>query len=68
MTLSRIGSSFTSAAQRAAEAAKRVPSPEPPAERKEKRKKVSWVKEDALADVRWFLKVSWLSAVCHSSW
>lgn len=43
------------ASSRAAAAAARIPSPEPIV-RKEKRKKVSWVIEDNLETVRWFLQ------------
>uniref|UniRef100_A0A1D1ZY36 Serine/threonine-protein phosphatase 1 regulatory subunit 10 n=1 Tax=Auxenochlorella protothecoides TaxID=3075 RepID=A0A1D1ZY36_AUXPR len=42
------------AAQRAAAAAQRVPSPEP-APRRAKAKSVRWVEEDRVAAVRWFL-------------
>jgi hypothetical protein len=47
---------YVDAATRAAEAARRIPSP-PPIERKLKRKKVSWVEDQRLTSVRWFNKV-----------
>ena len=58
MPLSTVGPSSSSAKDRAAAAARRVPSPEPqPQLRKEKMKKVVWVDAEALVGVRWFLKV-----------
>ncbi len=56
LSLSTVGPSSNSARDRALAAARRVPSPEPQP-KKEKAKKVSWQKEDALVGVRWFLKV-----------
>lgn len=55
LTLSVL-TSGSSAKERAAAAARRVPSPERQP-RKEKRKKVSWVGEQDLVGVRWFRKV-----------
>jgi hypothetical protein len=58
MPLSTVGPSSSSAKDRAAAAARRVPSPEPLSQlRKEKMKKVVWVDAEALVGVRWFLKV-----------
>lgn len=58
LTLARVSPTLLSAAQRAAEAARRVPSPEPQP-RREKRKKVSWPGDDGdLVAVRFFRKVS----------
>ena len=62
ISLSTVGPSSNSARERALAAARRVPSPERQP-RKEKAKKVSWQKEEALVGVRWFLKVR--SAAWH---
>ena len=56
VSLSTVGPGTTSAKDRAAAAARRVPSPEPQPP-KGKRKKVAWMEEPALDSVRWFLKV-----------
>ncbi|KAL4423706.1 hypothetical protein ABPG75_001007 [Micractinium tetrahymenae] len=53
--LSSLGPVMSTAKERAAAAARRVPSPEP-RERKEKKKKVAWVGEEAMVGVRWFRK------------
>eukprot|EP00887_Chlorella_sp_A99_P006064 scaffold22.g6064.t1 len=55
VALARVGPTVLTAAQRAAEAARRVPSPEP-RPRKEKRKRVSWRGETELEAVRLFLQ------------
>lgn len=55
--LSSLGPVMSTAKERAAAAARRVPSPEPQP-RKEKKKKVAWLAEEALVGVRWFRKVS----------
>lgn len=56
LALATVGASVNSARDRAAAAAKRVPSPEP-GPRKQKSKKLTWVAETQLVGVRWFLKV-----------
>lgn len=53
--LSSLGPVMSTAKERAAAAARRVPSPEPQP-RKEKKKKVAWLAEEALVGVRWFRK------------
>lgn len=59
LTLSRIGTSYKTAADRAAEAASRVPDEPPMPKRKsgEGRRKVAWAGDDDLLAVRWFRKV-----------
>jgi len=54
--LSTVGPIISSAKERAAAAARRVPSPEPQP-RKEKKKRLAWVDQEALVAVRWFRKV-----------
>ena len=55
--LPTLGPPSHGAKERAAAAARRVPSPEPAA-RKGKGKTVSWRSEEAMVGVRWFLKVN----------
>lgn len=53
--LSSLGTVASTAKERAAAAARRVPSPEPQP-RKAKKKRVVWLAEEALVGVRWFRK------------
>ena len=57
LPLSSIGPTFNGAKERAAAAARRVPSPEPQPHR-EKKKKVAWRDDEALVGVRWFRRVN----------